>query len=177
MFVETLDVDDVIAHLLVTEGFTSVEEVAYVPEEDLLAIEGFDEGLAQELRARASTYLEAENERLRKRRHELGVDDALADLSGITPVMLVTLGEGGIKTLEDFADLASDELVEPEEGFLRDYDLTNEEANEFIMNARIAAGWFTAQELAAAREAEEAEEAARLAEEESAELAPSEGVE
>ena len=177
MFVDSLDVDDVIAHLLVTEGFTSVEEVAYVPEEDLLAIEGFDEGLAQELRARANTYLEAENERLSKRRQELGVDDALAELSGITPVMLVTLGEGGIKILENFADLASDELVDPEEGLLRDYGLTSEEANEFIMNARVAAGWFTVEELAAAREAEEAEEAARLAEEESAELAPSEEVE
>ena len=160
-FVEALDVDDVIAHLLVTEGFTSVEEVAYVPEEDILAIEGFDEGLAQELRARAGAFLEAESERLSKRRIELGVEDALAELTGISADMLLTLGEAGIKTLIDFADLASDELVEAEEGYLRDYGLTSDDANELIMGARVAAGWFTAEELAAAREAEEA---SRLAE-------------
>ena len=163
-FVDALDVDDVIAHLLVTEGFTSVEEVAYVPEEDILAIEGFDEGLAQELRARAGAFLEAESERLSKRRIELGVEDALAELTGISADMLLTLGEAGIKTLNDFADLASDELVEAEEGYLRDYGLTSDDANELIMGARVAAGWFTAEELVAAREAEEAEEASRLAE-------------
>ena len=164
-FVDALDVDDVIAHLLVTEGFTSVEEVAYVPEEDIISIEGFDEGLAQELRARASAYLEAESDRLSKRRIELGVEDALEELSGISAAMLITLGEAGIKTLNDFADLASDELVEENEGYLRDFNLTNDDANELIMGARVAAGWFTAEELATAREVAEA---TRLAEAEAA---------
>ena len=163
-FVEALDVDDVIAHLLVTEGFTSVEEVAYVPEEDILSIEGFDEGLAQELRARAAAFLEAESERLSKRRVELGVEDALAEMPGISAAMLITLGEADIKTLSDFADLASDELVDANEGYLRDFGLTNDDANELIMGARVAAGWFTAEELAAAQEAAEAAEATRLAE-------------
>jgi transcription termination/antitermination protein NusA len=167
-FVEALDVDDVIAHLLVTEGFTSVEEVAYVPEEDILSIEGFDEGLAQELRARAAAFLEAESERLSKRRVELGVEDALAEMPGISAAMLITLGEADIKTLSDFADLASDELVDANEGYLRDFGLTNDDANELIMGARVAAGWFTAEELAAAQEAAEAAEATRLAEAEAA---------
>ena len=155
-FVDALDVDDVIAQLLVTEGFTSVEEVAYVPEEDIISIEGFDEGLAQELRSRASAYLEAESERLSKRRIELGVEDALEELSGISAAMLITLGEAGIKTLNDFADLASDELVEENEGYLRSFNLTNDDANELIMGARVAAGWFTVEELAAAQEVAEA---------------------
>jgi N utilization substance protein A len=164
-FVDALDVDDVIAHLLVTEGFTSVEEVAYVPEEDIISIEGFDEGLAQELRSRASAYLEAESDRLSKRRIELGVEDALEELSGISATMLITLGEAGIKTLNDFADLASDELVEENEGYLRDFNLTNDDANELIMGARVAAGWFTVEELATAQEVAEA---TRLAETEAA---------
>jgi N utilization substance protein A len=167
-FVEALDVDDVIAHLLVTEGFTSVEEVAYVPEEDILSIEGFDEGLAQELRARAAAFLEAESERLSKRRIELGVEDALAEMPGISAAMLITLGEADIKTLSDFADLASDELIDVNEGFLCDFGLTNDDANELIMGARVAAGWYTAEELAAAQEAAEAAEATRLAEAEAA---------
>ena len=157
-FVEALDVDDVIAHLMVTEGFTSVEEVAFVPEEDLSTIEGFDTDLAQELKARANNFLEAESERLTKERRELGVEDSLAALSGITARMLLSLGEAGVKTLEDFADLASDELVDPEDGCLRDYGLTSENANELIMSARVAVGWFTAEELAAEQESKETNE-------------------
>ncbi len=159
-FIEALDVDDVIAHLLVTEGFTSIEEVAYVPVEDMAEIEGFDEGVASELKARAAQALEDEAKRLGERRVELGVEDGLAELEGITPAMAVTLGEGGVKTLENFADLASDELVLGEEAVLRGYEISLDEANELIMAARVAVGWFTAEELAAAREAAEAEAAA-----------------
>jgi len=156
-FIETLDVDDMLANLLVTEGFSSVEEVAYVPIEDLGLIEGFGEDVATELQTRARNFLEAENERLAQRQKELGMEDAIAEVPGLTPVMLVALGEHGIKTLEDFADLAGDELTEPEEGLLKDHDLGLETANEMIMAARVLAGWFTEEELAAARAEAEAE--------------------
>ena len=149
-FMEALDVDDVLAHLLVTEGFSHVEEVAYVPLEDLISIESFEEDLATELQMRARDFLQAESERLAEQRRSLGVEDALADTEGLSAIMLVTLGEGGIKTLEDFADLAADELTDPEEGLLREYNIGSDSANDLIMSARVAAGWFTAEELAAA---------------------------
>src|ERR1700689_2149904 len=101
MFIEALDVDDVIAHLLVTEGFSSVEEVAYVALDDLASIEGFDEDVAGELQARARNFLEEQNEMFERRRQELGVEDALAELEGISPALLVALGEKGVKTLDD----------------------------------------------------------------------------
>src|SRR5882757_2917298 len=111
LFTEALDVDDVIAHLLVTEGFTKVEDVALVPLEDLAGIEGFDEEVANELRERARAFLQAQDERLNVKRQELGVADEIAAIEGLTPAMLVTLGEAGIKTLDDLADLSGDELV------------------------------------------------------------------
>ena len=119
MFIDALDVDDVIAHLLVTEGFTTVEEVAFVPVEELASIEGFDEDVARELRERARVFLQEQNEKLSARRRELGVDDELAAIEGLTPAMLVTLGENGVKTLDDLADLSSDELIDPQDGILR----------------------------------------------------------
>src|SRR5262249_27771698 len=112
MFIDALDIDDVIAHLLVTEGFTSLEEVAYVPLEDLADIEGFDADLAGELRERARVSLERRDRDYEKRRRELGVSDELAALDRLTPGMLVVLGENQINTLDDFAGLAGDELVE-----------------------------------------------------------------
>ena len=156
-FINALDVEDVIAHLLVTEGFTTVEEVAFVPIDELASIEGFDEGIATELQRRARSYLEAENERLTQQARDFGVQDDLVGVTGLTPAMLVTLGERGIKTLEDFADLASDEVSDPAEGVLREYGMSESDASDIIMRARVAAGWFTEEELAAAR----AEEAAR----------------
>ena len=170
-FMEALDVDDVIARLLVTEGFTSVEEVGYVPVDELATIEGFDESVAEELRARARTFLETEAERLDNRRKELGVEDALAGLPGLTPAMLVALGEAEIKTMDDFADLAADELTDKEDGILKSFPMSEQEASDLIMDARVAAGWFTQEELdamraeaAAAAEAEAAEAAAAEAE-------------
>ena len=112
MFIDALDVDDVIAHLLVTEGFTSLEEVAFVPIEELADIEGFEADIADELRNRAQAYLAEQNEILDQRRREIGVSDELAAIERLTPAMLVRLGEAGIKTLDDLADLASDELIE-----------------------------------------------------------------
>jgi N utilization substance protein A len=141
MFIDALDVDDVIAHLLVTEGFTNIEEVAFVPVEELASIEGFDEDVARELRERARVFLQEQNEKLSARRRELGVDDSLATIEGLTPAMLVTLGESGIKTLDDLADLSSDELVDPQDGVLRGTGLSSADANSIIMAAR--AHWFT----------------------------------
>ncbi len=137
MFIEALDVDDVIAHLLVTEGFTSVEEVAYVPLDDLASIEGFDEDVAGELQARARNFLNEQNEMFEGRRRELGVSDELAELEGLSPAMVAKLGESGIKTLDDLADLAGDELVETLKDAVR---ISEEQANTIIMAAR--AHWF-----------------------------------
>ena len=154
-FMTALDVDDVIAHLLVTEGFTSIEEIAYVPVEDLTEIEGFDEEVGAELKARAGNFLEEEAERLTSRRRELGVEDDLSGVPGLTAGMLVALGEGGVKTVEDFADLASDELTSGEDAILGSFGLSTDEANNMIMAARVQAGWFSAEELAAANAADE----------------------
>ena len=136
MFVDALDVDDVIAHLLVTEGFSSVEEVAFVPVEDLTDIEGFDQEVAEELRERARAYLAQQNEELTRRRKELEVADELAEMEGLTPAILVVLGEKGVKTKDDLADLAADEFLE----ILPPKTITLDKANEIIMAAR--AHWF-----------------------------------
>ena len=151
MFIEALDVDDVIAHLLVTEGFTSVEEVAYVALDDLASIEGFDEDVAGELQARARNFLEEQNEKFEARRQELGVEDALAELPGLSPAMLAKLGESGVKTLDDLGDLAGDELVEVLKGSVA---ITEEQANTIIMAAR--AHWFEDEAGGDAAEGEEA---------------------
>ncbi len=140
MFMDALDVDDVIAQLLVTEGFTSIEEVAFVPAEDLAGIEGFDEDVATELKTRALAWIEAEAERLNARRRELGVADEVAAIEGLTPAMLVALGEKGVKSLDDLADLAADELTDDKDGILKDFELSTEDANGVIMAAR--AHWF-----------------------------------
>ncbi len=144
MFIDALEVDDVLAHLLVTEGFSSVEEVAFVPIEDLLAIEGFDEELSEELRNRAHTHLSEKEKEYASRRAELGIAEDLLQVEGLTGSMIVTLGEAGIKTRDDLADLASDELCDAEDGFLRGYQLSEDDANQIIMAAR--AHWFDDEE-------------------------------
>ena len=161
-FIDALDVDEVIAHFLVSEGFTSVEEVAYVPEEELTSIEGFDSEVAEELRLRARNFLAQETERMEARIDELGVEETLKKLDGLGLEMVVTLAEAEITTLEDFADLASDELTGGEEGVLREYGLTEALANELILRARVVAGWITEEDMAIAlappvEEPEEAE--------------------
>ena len=144
MFIDALDVDDVIAHLLVTEGFTSVEEVAFTPLNELAGIEGFDEGVANELQQRARTFLDEQNVKLEARRKELGVSDEVAAIQGMTPALLVAVGEKGVKTLDDLGDLAGDELVEMAQPVVK---LDQEQADAIIMAAR--AHWF-AEEGAAA---------------------------
>jgi transcription termination/antitermination protein NusA len=135
-FIDALDVDDVIAHLLVTEGFTSVEDVAFVPEEELENIEGFDPDLARELRRRAQAFLDKEEAAFTQRRQELGIADDLVDVDGLSRAQLVVLAEKGIKTLDDLADLAGDELIE----LLGEQAMDMDSANRVIMAAR--AHWF-----------------------------------
>ena len=136
LFIEALDIDDVIAHLLVAEGFSSITEISHSALSDLAQIEGFDEAIAEELQTRASAFNEAEQEGLYKQRVELGVTDELAKMDGITPNMLVIFGNNQIKTIDDLGDLASDELIE----MLPDAGLSVENANNIIMTAR--AHWF-----------------------------------
>jgi N utilization substance protein A len=147
LFIEALDVDDVIAHLLVAEGFTSVEEIAYTEIEELAQIEGFDEDVAAELRDRALSYLEQRDAALHEQRVALGVTDEVAAVEGLTPTMLVALGEKDVKTLDDLGDLATDELVE----IVGAEAMSSEDAERIIMAAR--AHWFADEETAGAAEA------------------------
>ncbi len=136
LFVDALDVDDVIAGLLITEGFTTIEELAFSPLEELADIEGFDETVAAELIRRAEAHLVARDAELDTKRQELGVTDEVASIEVFTPAMLVALGEKGVKTLDDLADLASDELIE----IVGEEAMNEETANSVIMAAR--AHWF-----------------------------------
>ncbi len=140
MFQTELDVDETLAQLLVAEGFSELEEVAYVDVAELAAIEGFDDDLASELQQRAQDALDRKEAAAREERTELGVDDALAGLGGLTEAMLVVLGKAGIKTLDDLGDLASDELVAKRDGILRTFGLSEDDGNRIIMAAR--AHWF-----------------------------------
>ncbi len=132
MFIEALNVEEVIAHLLVTEGFTSIEEVGYVPVEDLAGIEGFDEDVAEELRQRARDYLEAQADEAQKKLKEMGVADDLINFEPLSLDILKVIAVKGIKTLDDLADLAADEFKElaPNSG------LNDDQINELIMKAR-----------------------------------------
>ena len=154
LFMDALDVDDVIAHLLVTEGFTKVEEIAYSEVGDLASIEGFDEDVASELRDRGLMYLEERERTETERRRELGVSDDLAEVPGLSSSMLVKLGEAEVRTLDDLADLASDELLET----LGAGAMSQEDADAIIMAAR--AHWFTDLEQPAEAEAPAAEDGA-----------------
>jgi N utilization substance protein A len=136
LFVEALDVEDVIAHLLVAEGFTAVDEIAFVPVEELAMIEGFDEEIGEELRNRARDWLAQEEDRKDEERKQIGVTDEVAALEGLSPSMMVILGNNGIKTLDDVGDLAGDELIELLEG----HEMSEDTANAIIMAAR--AHWF-----------------------------------
>ncbi|MGB8181599.1 MAG: transcription termination factor NusA [Stellaceae bacterium] len=144
LFIEALDVDDVIAHLLVTEGFTSVEDIAYVPTSELAGIEGFEEEVAKELQQRALAFIKQRDEKHETRRRELGVADEVAQVEGVSPALLVAVGEKGVKTLDDLADLAGDELVEIAQG--AGIKLDGDDANAIIMKAR--AHWFPDQPAA-----------------------------
>jgi N utilization substance protein A len=158
LFIQALDLDEVVGQLLASEGFASVEEIAYVELDDLASIEGFDEETAVELQTRAREYLakiEAEQDEERK---ALGVEDALKEVPGITTAMLVALGKDGVKTVEDFAGSVPDDLVGWTErkdgestrhpGVLDAFGLSRQDAEAMIMQARLKAGWITEADLA-----------------------------
>jgi N utilization substance protein A len=154
LFQEALDVDEVIAQLLVTEGFATVEDVAYVDNSEVAAIEGFDEDTAEEIQARARDFLEKEAAEYDAKRRELGVEDGVLEIEGVTLPMAVALGEGGIKTVEDFAGLVPDDLRGwfetkdgervREAGILESFGLDPQAAEDLIMRARVAMGWVEA---------------------------------
>ena len=147
LFQSELDVDETLSQLLVAEGFTSLEEVAYVDPSELAVIEGFDDDLAAELQNRAAEALERKEAASREERRALGVEDALAEIEGLSEAMLVTLGKANIKTLDDLGDLATDELVAKRDGILRDYGIGEDDGNRIIMAAR--AHWFADEDGAA----------------------------
>ena len=157
LFQEALDVDEVIAQLLVTEGFAAVEDIAFVDEEEMASIEGFDEETAAELQARARDWLDKEAAALDAERKELGVEDGMLEVEGVTLPMSVALGQAGVKTVEDLADLSTDELRGAFEskggervrtaGALEGFELAQEDAEKLILRARVAAGWIEADAL------------------------------
>eukprot|EP00933_Yihiella_yeosuensis_P026044 TRINITY_DN20219_c0_g1_i1.p2 TRINITY_DN20219_c0_g1~~TRINITY_DN20219_c0_g1_i1.p2 ORF type:complete len:541 (-),score=68.22 TRINITY_DN20219_c0_g1_i1:853-2475(-) len=169
LFMDTLDLDEFFAQLLVSEGFTNLEEVAYVERDELLVIDGVDESTAEELQARARDYLEAQNKAALENAKALGVEESLIEFEGLTPQMVEALAKDDVKTLEDFATCADWELaggwttVEGErvkdDGILEPFDVSLEEAQHMVMTARILLGWVDPADLEAEdAEAEEGEE-------------------
>ncbi len=160
---QALDVDEMVAQLLASEGFSSVEELAYIDLSEIASIQGFDEETAGEIQTRASDYLAAIEKANDDERKSLGVDDELYDIPGLNAAMLVALGKDGVKTVEDFAGQAADDLVGWTErkdgetkrfdGTLKDFPVSREEAEEMILQARLKAGWITEADLAAPEEA------------------------
>jgi transcription termination/antitermination protein NusA len=158
VFMEALNVDEVVGQLLASEGFTSVEELALVDVRELAGIEGFDDETANELQSRAREYLDRLETELENRRKELGVDDGLKQVPGVTSKMLVKFGENDIKTVEDLAGCATDDLVgwterkegsEPVKhaGILDGNEISRDDAENLIMQARVLAGWITQADL------------------------------
>ncbi|ORE86598.1 transcription termination factor NusA [Aurantimonas sp. 22II-16-19i] len=170
-FMEALDVDEMVGQLLASEGFATVEEVAYVDPDEVASIEGFDEDTAQEIQTRAREYLERREAEFDARRTELGVADELKDIDGLTTEMLVALGQEDVKSLEDFAGCAVDDLTGWSErkdgetkrypGALSPFEVSRADAERMILTARLKAGWITEADIAGPQEEldEEAEEA------------------
>jgi N utilization substance protein A len=154
VFMNALDVDETVGQLLASEGFRSVEELAFVAIEELASIEGFDEDTAQEIQRRANDHLGAIEAEFDAKRSALGVEDALKSVAGVTTAMLVALGKNDVKSVEDLAGCATDDLVGWSErqnnetvrhsGFLDGFELSREDAESIIMDARIKAGWIEA---------------------------------
>jgi N utilization substance protein A len=160
LFMESLDVDEVIAQLLVTEGFATVEEVAFVEIAEIAHIEGFDEATAEEIQTRAREFLEKQEAERDAKRRELGVEDDMAKVQGVTSLIMVRLGENAIKTVEDLADCATDDLagwverkkekgVEPirHKGILDGFEMSRKDVEDMIMSARVVAGWIKPEDL------------------------------
>jgi N utilization substance protein A len=167
MFMEALNVDEVVGQLLASEGFASVEELALVDRREISSIEGFDEETAEELQTRAGDYVAQIEAELDAKRLELGVEDALREVPGITTAIMVKLGENDVKSVEDFAGCATDDLLGWTErkdgeavrnaGYLEGFELTPEEAEAMIMQARLKVGWITEADLAPEEAEAEAE--------------------
>lgn len=166
LFMEALDVDEVVAQLLATEGFSRIEELAYIDASEIASIEGFDDDTAAEIQARANAHLEKEEAANDAARRELGVADELHEVDGVTTAMMVALGKEGLKTVEDLAGCATDDLIGYTEkkngettktpGILDGFELSRAEAEAIVMAARIKAGWIEATaEVETADEAEE----------------------
>jgi N utilization substance protein A len=175
LFQEALDVDEVIAQLLVTEGFAAVEDVAYVEPDEIASIEGFDEDTAEELQARAREYLEKEAAELDAKRRELGVEDGLLEVEGVTLPISVALGQADVKTVEDLAGLVPDDLRGwfetkngervRQPGALESFNLSADDAEALIMRARVAMGWIEPEPEAPEAEEGDAEAEAAAVEE------------
>ncbi|MEL7097659.1 MAG: transcription termination factor NusA [Pseudomonadota bacterium] len=169
LFMDTLDLDEFFAQLLVAEGFTNLEEVAYVELDELLVIDGVDEGTAEELQARARDVLEAQAAAALEAARALGAEDSLIEFDGLTPQMVEALAKDDVKTLEDFATCADWELAggwttvdgerHKDDGVLEPFDISLEEAQDMIMTARVLLGWVDPDELLAEEEDPEAETA------------------
>ena len=150
LFMEALDVDELLSQLLVTEGFSDITELAYVDEKEISSIAGFDEDTAQEIQARASDFINKENEELELKCKELGIKDDLLEIEELSLKMIVALGENDVKSLEDFAYCSSDDLLGWDEisgeekihenGILEGFDITYSQANDLIMSSRIKLG-------------------------------------
>jgi N utilization substance protein A len=173
LFIAAIDADETLAQLLASEGFESVEDIAYIAPEDFMQIQGFDEDIAAEIQERAREYLEKLAEELNAKRLELGVEDAVMDLDGMTPSFAVKLGENDIQTVDDVAGLVPDDLTgwrennkegKPvwQDGILKKGEMRKDDAQLFIMKARVLAGWIEPEAL----EALEAEMAAEVVAEE-----------
>lgn len=157
LFMDALDLDEFFAQLLVAEGFTNLEEVAYVELDELLVIDGVDEGTAEELQTRARENLEAQAKAALENARALGADDSLINFEGLTPQMIEVLAKDGVKTLEDFATCADWELAggwttengerHKDEGLLEPFDMSLEEAQHLVMTARVLLGWVDPTEL------------------------------
>ena len=152
---EALDVDELLAQLLVTEGFSDITELAYVDEKEISSIAGFDDDTAQEIQARASDFINKENEELEQKCKELGIKDDLLEIEELSLKMIVALGENDVKSLEDFAYCSSDDLLGwddivgeekiHENGILEGFDITYSQANDLIMSSRIKLGIVTSE--------------------------------
>ena len=185
LFMTALDADETLAQLLASEGFETVEEIAYVSAEDFMQVEGFDEDVAAEIQERAREYLEKLAEELNAKRLELGVEDAVMDLDGMTPAFAVKLGENDIKSVDDVAGLVPDDITgwrengpdgKPvwQDGILKKGEMRKDDAQLFIMKARVLAGWIepeALEQLEAEMAAETVAEELELSEEERALLA------
>lgn len=175
LFVDALDLDEFFAQLLVSEGFTNLEEVAYVELDELLVIDGVDEGTADELQARARDYLDAQAKAALEAARALGAEDSLIEFDGLSPQMVEALAKDGVKTLEDFATCADWELAGgwttvdgervKDDGILEPFDVALEEAQNMVMTARILLGWVDPADLETEDESEDLDPEAEISSE------------